>query len=188
MSSTNNVINNITGNYTLITTSSVATTVASIIFNNLTNAYPIYQIIFSSLGTSTANQIELQLSTNNGTSFDSGSNYNYVSQYTSFTGAAITYLGSTNATSYIFSNLVGTGNVPFISGKIIMYNMGVIANQSFVTFGQSDFSQTSGNLTNGMCVYTAGATSSTGVNAIRIIASTSTLAGPGQVYLYGLSV
>lgn len=171
------------GGYRLIS-SQTASNSSSINFTGLTNGYSAYKLIISNLTASTnATSLLLRCSTNNGSSYDSGNNYQWgnllVVNGTPNTGGA----GGNGASSITLSNgsVVSNTNGQTTNLELTFFAPNSSSPACFSFLGQ--MYNTAGN--DWTSIYGGGTYNNGSVNAIQFLMSGGNI-GAGSFTLYGL--
>lgn len=169
----------VAGDCVLLATATLSST-SSIIFDNvyLNSNYIAFRVMFCNVIPSTANaSLDLQTSTNNGTSFDSSSAYTYRYQHIS---------GASTVSSYSESNvgvarLTPSLSTEEISGELCLYNLSnTTSEKAFV--GQFNAFIYSGGIAHISSVSKRNSVND--IDAIKFVMSTGTFSS-GVVKLYG---
>ena len=146
-------------------------------------SYDEYEIELVSVQTVSSTSLLMQMSTNGGSSYDSGTNYSY-SLYVNQSNNAAGHNGATGYTAIWLrdSSSDVSGNWP-ISGSYKMFNPAGSANKVFL--GQLQSAGASDNPPS-LFVIASAYISASAVNAFRVIAGSGNLAS-GTVRVYGLA-
>lgn len=154
-----------------------ASSSSEITFTGLSNTYYTYLLIFDNVITASSTvTLDLNVSTNNGSTYDTTNNL----VGTNF--SAVNSNSFTNTTSTSAITLIPSTDNPNPSfGFFSLFNVGTSA--SFNIIGQSSFY--SASLAASSFSNTGGMVNTTGVNAIKITASSGNITS-GVFYLYGI--
>lgn len=171
----------------ILLTTLTASNSASLIFTGFTSAYSTYEFVFNGIVCATDNKnFEAQLSLNAGSTWLSGSNYNYGGSYWSSSGAtSLSANNSSGNTLWLINNASGAGlsNANALSGKLRLQNMN---SSSIPQYANYDFGylRTGADYWYGGC---AQATySSVGVkNGIKFFMSAGNITS-GSISIYGV--
>jgi hypothetical protein len=150
----------------------------------ISSTYDDYLVILDDIrpGTSAVN-LEIRTSTNNGTSFDNGaSNYQYAYSLLDTSGSAPSITASSGATFIQAAGSIANGAASALSGKINLYSVNGTSNNKRMTF-EFTYSQTS------TFTYVAGNAqriSTSAINAIRLLMSSGNITS-GTAKMYGIA-
>lgn len=156
-------------------------------FTQISSTYDEYLFEFENVLPATNSVgLQMQVSTNGGSSYDTGSNYRYANYLVNDTGSFSTNsVASSSATSIILasSTLNNTSANGGVSGWIKLFNPGNASQHKNIT-GQTTSLYADGNWYTAM---TGGAyKSTTAVNAVRFLMSSGNVAS-GTIRMYGIS-
>lgn len=166
------------GGFQYITQASASSS-SAITFTGLTSSFSALKIIINDLiAASGGTALLMRCSTNNGSSYDSGNNYQYAYTYVRTNSSTLGVANTSSASSIGLQDAVDTSNPTH--GEITMIRAG--AGRFLVYYDFPCYNVTFGweRITGGG-VYTGG----TSVNAVQFLMSSGNIAA-GNFYLYGL--
>ncbi len=175
------------GNWTLVSTGTASSS-ATISFTGLSTSYNNYVVIFSNVIPATNSvQIEMQVSTNNGSSYlSSGYTYFFSTNYAN--NSSYVVANSSSASSIIMTNsgYPLDNAVPYsANGQVWIYNPAISGNYPNVSF-QTSYGVSGASGWTGGSQGTATNTTTTAVNAIQFLMSSGNITS-GTFKLYGIN-